>query len=192
MQHSELYSWTAKNKTKVIKIDPKNPTKSKKEGYTHTFKKGTLTQITEHYNDNFETVKQLTTFNEYDKVIQRINTTYADRYKKSSEKISRYIYNEQGVLTKEIHLSTDGFTELEILLYNTQGQKTERIYRRKNSNREVYTLEKTVYTYDTEGKLLLESTSTHLTHHFYTLTDDYDEHLEITVKTNLQNIQLWP
>ena len=71
-----------KNKTKVIKIDPKNPTKSKKEGYTHTFKKGTLTQIAEHYNDNFETVKQLTTFNEYDKVIHRINTTYTDRYKK--------------------------------------------------------------------------------------------------------------
>ena len=174
-----------KNKTKVIKIDPKDPTKSKKEGYTHTLKKGTLTQIAEHYNDNFETVKQLTTFNEYDKVVHRINTTYTDRHKKSSEKISRYIYNEQGVLTKEIHLSTDSFTELEILLYNTQGQKTERIYRRKNSNREVYTSEKTIYTYDTEGKLLLESTPTHLTHHFYTLTDDYDEHLEITVKTNL-------
>ena len=186
-------------KVKVVKINPKEPYKYMEEGYTQTIKKGAYTYKVEryYYGDHEELRKSLIVLDNEGRTVRATKTNYITKHKKNKEgeqtfrniktdeHLSRYYYNEQGVLTKEIHLSTDRSIELEVLLYNTQGQKTTRIYRSKDLKQEVKRLEKTVYTYDDKGRLLLESSPTHLTHHFYILAEDYDEHLEITVKANL-------
>jgi hypothetical protein len=186
-----------KNRVKVVRTNTK--AEHIEEGYTQTIKKGTYTYKVEkyYYGDGIDLRESLIVLDNKKRIVREKKTNYITKRKKNKEgkqtfqniktdeHLSRYYYNEQGVLTKEIHLSTDRSIELEVLLYNAQGQKTTRIYRSKDLEQEVKRLEKTVYTYDDKGRLLLESSPTHLTHHFYTLAEDYDEHLEITVKTNL-------
>jgi hypothetical protein len=188
-----------KSRVRIVKLNPKDPYKYKREGYTQTIKKGVYTYKVERYcyGDSTDLRKSLIVLDNEDRIVREKKTNYITKHKKNKEgkqtlrniktdeHISRYYYNEQGVITKEIHLSTDRSIELEVLLYNSQGQKTVRIYRSKDLKQEVKCLEKTVYTYDDKGRLLLESSPTHLTHHFYTLAEDYDEHLEITIKTEL-------
>lgn len=188
-----------KSRVRIVKLNPKKPFEYKEEGYTQTIKKGAYTYKVEryYYGDSTDLRKSLIVLDNEERIVREKKTNYITKRKKNKEgkqtfrniktdeHISRYYYNEQGVLTKEIHLSTDRSVELEVLLYNSQGQKTVRIYRSKDLKQEVKCLEKTVYTYDDKGRLLLESSPTHLTHHFYTLAEDYDEHLEITVKTEL-------
>jgi len=186
-----------KNRVKVVRTNTK--AEDIEEGYTQTIKKGTYTYKVEkyYYGDGIDLRESLIVLDNKKRIVREAKASYIPEHKenkegkqtfqniKTDEHLSRYYYNEQGVLTKEIHLSTDRSIELEVLLYNAQGQKTTRIYRSKDLKQEVKRLEKTVYTYDDKGRLLLESSPTHLTHHFYTLAEDYDEHLEITVKTNL-------
>lgn len=186
-----------KNRVKVVRTNTK--AEHIEEGYTQTIKKGTYTYKVEkyYYGDGIDLRESLIVLDNKKRIVREAKASYITKYRKNKkgkqtfqniktdEHLSRYYYNEQGVLTKEIHLSTDRFIELEVLLYNAQGQKTTRIYRSKDLKQDVKRLEKTVYTYDDKGRLLLESSPTHLTHHFYTLAEDYDEHLEITVKTNL-------
>gem|GEM_PF-376018 len=188
-----------KSRVRIVKLNPKKPYKYIEEGYTQTIKKGAYTYKVEryYYGDSTDLRKNLIVLDNEERIVREKKTNYITKRKKNKEgkqtfrniktdeHISRYYYNEQGVLTKEIHLSTDRSIELEVLLYNSQGQKTVRIYRSKDLKQEVKCLEKTVYTYDDKGRLLLESSPTHLTHHFYTLAEDYDEHLEITIKTEL-------
>ena len=188
-----------KSRVRIVRLNPKKPYKYIEEGYTQTIKKGAYTYKVEryYYGDSTDLRKSLIVLDNEDRIVREKKTNYITKHKKNKEgkqtfrniktdeHISRYYYNEQGVLTKEIHLSTDRSIELEVLLYNSQGQKTVRIYRSKDLKQEVKCLEKTVYTYDDKGRLLLESSPTHLTHHFYTLAEDYDEHLEITIKTEL-------
>ena len=186
-----------KNRVKVVRTNTK--AEHIEECYTQTIKKGTYTYKVEkyYYGDGIDLRESLIVLDNKKRIVREAKASYITKYRKNKkgkqtfqniktdEHLSRYYYNEQGVLTKEIHLSTDRFIELEVLLYNAQGQKTTRIYRSKDLKQDVKRLEKTVYTYDDKGRLLLESSPTHLTHHFYTLAEDYDEHLEITVKTNL-------
>ena len=91
-------------------------------------------------------------------------------------------FNEKGnQVEKTLFSPTDKPTRIYTYLYDMKGNRAL-----VNETLDDGTLKKRyIYTYDDKGRLLLESSPTHLTHHFYTLADDYDEHLEITVKTNL-------
>ena len=105
---------------------------------------------------------------------------------------------------------SNGSYSTEIILYNEQGQKVERNEKREYKNsletigkrpnlrieyKDKIFLEHTLYYYDSEGNLTREElkkwradegieTDVELltTHHFYVKDDEYEEHLEVTVK----------
>ena len=114
------------------------------------------------------------------------------------KEVRRYVDKDN-----DYFISGDYYT-IEIILYNEQGQKVERNKKTEHKNcfdsfkfeyKDKIFLEHTLYYYDSEGNLTREElkkwradegieTDVELltTHHFYVKDDEYEEHLEVTVK----------
>ena len=114
------------------------------------------------------------------------------------KEVSRYVDKDND------HFISGDYYTIEIILYNEQGQKVERNKKTEHKNcfdsfkfeyKDKIFLEHTLYYYDSEGNLTREElkkwradegieTDVELltTHHFYVKDDEYEEHLEVTVK----------
>lgn len=121
------------------------------------------------------------------------------------KEVSRYVDKDN-----ENFPWSDGYYSTEIILYNEQGQKVERNEKREYKNsweiigerpnlkfetKDEIFLERTLYYYDSEGNLTREELKKwradegaeteveYLTiYHFYVKDDEYEAHLEITLK----------
>ncbi|WP_454984742.1 hypothetical protein [Capnocytophaga gingivalis] len=121
-----------------------------------------------------------------------------------------YTYNEAGVLIKEVRryvdyesYISDSYYNTETILYNGQGQKIERNEKSEDKNykenirkqspqgKDKVFLEKSLYYYNEQGDLIREDlrkwclndgVETFSVHHFYEREDEYEAHLEITLK----------
>ncbi|WP_276727024.1 hypothetical protein [Capnocytophaga granulosa] len=114
------------------------------------------------------------------------------------KEVRRYVDKDN-----DYFISGDYYT-IEIILYNEQGQKVERNKKTEHKNcfdsfkfeyKDKIFLEHTLYYYDSEGNLTREELKKwradegaeteveYLTiYHFYVKDDEYEEHLEVTVK----------
>ena len=108
-----------KNRVKVVRTNTK--AEDIEEGYTQTIKKGTYTYKVEkyYYGDGIDLRESLIVLDNKKRIVREAKASYITKYRKNKkgkqtfqnikkdEHLGRYYYNEQGVLTKEIHLSTD-------------------------------------------------------------------------------------
>ena len=129
---------------------------------------------------------------------------------KTYEREEEYTYNESGVLIKKtenyVYFRANSYGS-ETILYNDQGQKIEHSKKEAPKRKLISldpiifedenNLEKSLYYYNEQGDLIREElkkwrvdegieTNVELltTHHFYEREEEYEAHLEVTVKNN--------
>ena len=147
------------------------------------------------------------------RLLKKTEIHYVNK-KKASEREEEYTYNELGVLLKKMEnyvvhnsFSCASFYGSETILYNGQGQKIEHS-KKDVRERDIISLdpiiikdqiilEKSLYYYNEQGDLIreelkkwradegIETDVEYLTtHHFYEREEEYETHLEVTVKSN--------
>lgn len=166
---------------------------------------------TESNSENNETISIL---DPKGRLLKKTKINYENE-KKAHEREEEYTYNESGVLIKKMEnyvchnpffcASSYGS---ETILYNDQGQKIEHSEKKVRERdlisldpiiiKDQIILEKSLYYYNEQGDLIREElkkwradegieTDVELltTHHFYEREEEYEAHLEVTVKENL-------
>ena len=135
---------------------------------------------------------------------------YENENEKTYEREEEYTYNESGVLIKKtenyVYFRANSYGS-ETILYNDQGQKIEHSKKEAPKRKLISldpiifedenNLEKSLYYYNEQGDLIREElkkwrvdegieTNVELltTHHFYEREEEYEAHLEVTVKSN--------